>query len=510
MNSVKSSKKRWGGELALWFLVGVGAVGHAADVPTSIVLIYADDLGYGEVKALNPDRCKLDTPAMDSLAREGMVFTDGHSASAVCTPSRYSLLTGRYAWRSTLQKGVLNPWGKNLIRPERITLPELVKTKGYVTAAIGKWHLGWDWQKREGQYVFDEPVRGGPVDHGYDYYFGPDVPDFPPFAWVENDRLTALPTVNSTPDPRGGRGGPMVPSWDPEDMLSILADKATDYLKARAEDQQPFFLYFGLTSPHTPIVPSTDWTGKSGMGAYCDFVLETDHTVGRVLQALKETELDKNTLVLFSSDNGCSSGPSKSIKLAKEYGHYTSAKLRGHKGSSFEGGTRVPFIVRWPGVVPAGSRCDRTVCQIDIMATVADVLGIEMPGTAGVDSISFLPLLKDPEAVAPRDALVLHNYYGQFSLRQGDYKLIFAPGNGGGFGGGPSDADAIQRGDPRVQLYSLADDPAEAVNLANSYPEVVERLIQRMNALKQAGRSTPGAPQKNDADIEIFKTVPMK
>ncbi|VGO18705.1 sulfatase family protein [Pontiella sulfatireligans] len=483
-------------------LLGTGYV--SAQSP-NIVIIYADDLGYGEVKALNPERCKLETPAIDSLARDGMVFTDGHSSSAVCTPSRYSMLTGRYSWRSKLQKGVLNPWGENLLNPERITMPELVRTKGYLTAAIGKWHLGWDWQKRDGSYVFDEPVRGGPVDHGYDYYFGPDVPDFPPFAWIENDRLTAMPTENSKPDPRGGRGGPLVPGWDPEAMLSTMAGKAADYFDERASDKNPFFLYFGLTSPHTPIVPSKAWQGKSGMGAYCDFVLETDHTVGQVLQALEKSGLDQNTLVFFSSDNGCSSGPSKSIKLAKELGHYTSGKLRGHKGSNFEGGTRVPFIVRWPGVVPAGSVCDQMVCQIDYMATVADVLGIEMPASAGVDSISFLPLLKEPQAAPPRETLILHNYYGEFALRDGPYKLILAPGNGQGFGGGPSDAEAIQRGDPMVQLYNLGDDVAETTNLANIHPERVQLMTEKLVSSVARGRTTPGKPLRNDAEIDLYK-----
>ncbi|MDF7822744.1 arylsulfatase [Pontiellaceae bacterium B12227] len=471
----------------------------------NVIIIYADDLGYGEVKALNPNRCRLETPAIDSLARDGMVFTDGHSSSAVCTPSRYSMLTGRYSWRSKLQKGVLNPWGEDLVKPERITMPELIRSKGYLTAAIGKWHLGWDWQKSDGLWVFDEPVRGGPVDHGYDYYFGPDVPDFPPFAWIENDRLTAMPTENSKPDPRGGRGGPLVPGWEPEAMLSKMADKTAEYFKARANDQMPFFLYFGLTSPHTPIVPSKDWQGKSGMGAYCDFVLETDHTVGQVLQALEKSGLDKNTLIFFSSDNGCSSGPSKSVKLAREYGHYTSANLRGHKGSSFEGGTRVPFIVRWPGVVPAGSVCDKMVCHIDYMATVADVLGIKMPEEAGVDSISFLPLLKDPQATPLRKTLILHNYYGEFAFRDGSYKLILAPGNGQGFGGGPSNAEAIQRGDPMVQLYNLQDDVAEITNLANIYPERVQTMTEKLVSSVARGRTMPGKPLTNDAEIDLYK-----
>lgn len=471
----------------------------------NIIIIYADDLGYGEVKGLNPERCKLETPAIDSLARDGMVFTDGHSSSAVCTPSRYSLLTGRYSWRSKLQNGVINPWGGSLIKQERITMPELVKQKGYLTAAIGKWHLGWDWQKRDGQWVFDAPVRGGPVDHGFDTYFGPDVPDFPPFAWIENDRLTAMPTENSKPDPRGGRGGPLVPGWEPEAMLSTMADKAAEYLNARAADQKPFFLYFGLTAPHTPIVPSDDWKGKSGMGAYCDFVLETDHTVGQVLQALEQTGLDRNTLVFFTSDNGCSITPSNSSQLAKEYGHYTSANLRGHKGSSFEGGTRVPFIVRWPGTVSAGSTCDRMVCQIDTMATVADLLDIEMPDEAGGDSVSFLPLLKDPTAPTRRETLILHNYYGEFSFRQEAYKLILAPGNGKGFGGGPSDAEAIRRGDPMLQLYDLGNDLAETVNLAENQPERVQNMTRELIKGVMQGRTTPGRPLKNDVEIDLYK-----
>lgn len=490
--------------LILLAVVLLGCRSVAAS-PVNVVIIYADDLGYGEVKALNPERCKLETPAIDSLAREGMIFTDGHSSSAVCSPSRYSLLTGRYSWRTSLQEGVLNPWKPALLRAECLTMPELVKSKGYLTAAIGKWHLGWDWQKRDGQYIFDQPVRGGPVDHGFDYYFGPDVPDFPPFAWIENDRLTAIPSLDSEPDPRGGRGGPMVPGWEPEAMLSTMADKVADYLKARAADRKPFLLYFALTAPHTPIVPSKAWQGKSGMGSYCDFVLETDHTVGRVLDALKANGLEDNTLVLFSSDNGCSSGPSKSEQLKKQYGHYTSGNLRGYKGASYEGGHRVPFIVRWPGVVPAGTICDRMVCQIDYMATVAAVLGIKMPEDAGGDSVSFLPLLKDPKAPSPRETLILHNYYGEFSLRQGQYKLILAPGNGQGFGGGPTDAEAIKRGDPMVQLYDLETDLAETRNLATQYPERVRAMTQSLIADIERGRTTPGKPLANDVKIDVYK-----
>jgi arylsulfatase A-like enzyme len=288
-------------------------------------------------------------------------------------------------------------------------------------------------------------------------------------------------------------------------MLSTMAGKAAVYFEARAADKKPFFLYFGLTSPHTPIVPSKDWQGKSGMGAYCDFVLETDHTVGQVLKALEESGLAENTLVFFSSDNGCSAGPSKSRQLAEEHGHYTSANLRGHKGSNFEGGTRVPFIVRWPGVVPAGSTCDRMVCQIDYMATVADVLGIEMPDTAGPDSISFLPLLEDPQATAVRETLILHNYYGEFSFRHNQYKLILAPGNGRGFGGGPSDAEAIKRGDPMVQLYNLETDLAETKNLAEKQPERVQNMTKRLTKEVEAGRTTPGRPLENTVEIDLYK-----
>jgi arylsulfatase A-like enzyme len=472
----------------------------------NVVILYADDLGYGEVKALNPDRCRLETPAIDALAREGMVFTDGHSSSAVCTPSRYSLLTGRYSWRTRLQEGVLNPWQPALLKPGEVTLPELAKTKGYMTAAFGKWHLGWDWQRRGEEYVFDQPVRGGPIDHGFDSYFGPDVPDFPPFVWIENDRLTGMPSVDSDPDPRGGRGGPMVPGWEPEAMLSTMADKVGEYLMARAADQRPFFLYFALTAPHTPIVPSQAWIGKSGMGPYCDFVLETDHTVGRVLEALKNSGLEKNTLVLFSSDNGCSSGPSKSKQLEQEFGHYTSGHLRGYKGGSYEGGHRIPFVVRWPGVVPAGTTCDGLVCQIDYLATVTEVLGVEVPKDAAGDSVSFLPLLEDPTAAPPRTTLILHNHYGEFSLREGPYKLILAPGNGRGFGGGPTDAEAIQHGDPMVQLYDLETDLGETSNLAIQDPERVEKMTERLISDIERGRSTPGQPLRNDVLVDVYKT----
>ncbi len=318
----------------------VGALTASAERLPNIVYILCDDLGYGEIQCLNPERGKVLTPHVDKLASQGMVFTDAHSGSSVCTPTRYGIMTGRYAWRTHLQKGVVQhdkDYGA-LIAEGRLTVPALLKKSGYHTAIIGKWHLVFSFVDDEGRRVKSEKnkkwnagipvgtkVKGSPITRGFDYYIG-----FHHSAIietiVENDRVIAEKPTN--------------------EVLDFLGMNAVKYIGEQSKMDQPFFLYLPLNSPHTPIAPSDEWIGKSGMGDYCDFVMQTDHVVGKVLQALEDNGVADNTLVIFTSDNGCSAGPAKAKNLIKEYGHYPSAYLRGYKADGWEGGHRISYIVK--------------------------------------------------------------------------------------------------------------------------------------------------------------------
>ncbi len=494
------------------------AVLHAADTVKrpNIVVIYADDLGYGDVQCYNPERGRIPTPHIDRLASQGMRFTDGHSSSGVCSPSRYTLLTGRYHWRTRLQNGIVGQWGAPLIAPNRATIGTLAKQHGYRTACIGKWHLGWDWPIPEGSHkpmtekpkagagaseaqralwtgVFSQPIANGPTTCGFDSYFGTDVPNWPPFCFIENDRTVGVPSVF--------KGGPALEGWTFEPILPALADRATAFITASAQKPEPFLLYLPLTSPHTPIAPNKEWQGKSGLNPYADFVMETDAIVGRVLDALEKGGSADNTLVVFTSDNGCS--PSAKIEDLEKRGHYPSGPLRGAKADAWEGGHRVPFIVRWPGVVKAGSVCDQLVQQADLMATFAAVFSATLPAAAGEDSFSLLPLFKGEDRPI-RVTAVNCSIGGVPAVRQGKWKYIPAPGSGGwGKGGDQSQP---------VQLYNLADDLGETNNLAAAMPEKIAEMKTLLEKLIADGRSTPGAPQKNDVEVVRYprKESPRK
>jgi len=490
--------------------------GPRADDPPNIVYILADDMGYGDVACLNPDS-KIPTPHLDRLAREGMRFTDAHSPSAVCTPTRYSLLTGRYCWRSVLKKSVLWPWDGPLIEPGRLTAGALLKAHGYATACIGKWHLGWDWPTSDGSRINDElapgvhhakkrtafgknidfsrPINGGPTARGFDYYFGDDVPNFPPYCFIENDCTLGIPDADK-PEGMFGHDGPMQAGWDLEDVLPALAQKAVDYIEAppgaapfNKAQGRPFFLYFPLTAPHTPIAPDVAFQGKSAAGRYGDFVCQVDDTVGRVMKALKETGQDQSTLVIFTSDNGSpgrdGTGMSGPVSSVRRFGHNPSHIFRGTKADIWDGGHRVPFFARWPGHIAAGSTSGETVCHADLMATCADLLGSRLPDDAGEDSFSILPiLLGDGPGTPARPAVVHHSSNGMFAVRQGKWKLVLGRGSGGWSGGGGKD-------DPPGQLYDLAADPSEKNNLYERHPGVVERLSGLLETFEREGRSRP-------------------
>jgi arylsulfatase A len=478
----------------------------------NIVVILADDLGYGDVQCYNREHGKIATPNIDKLASRGMRFTDGHTSSGVCSPTRYALLTGRYHWRTRLQSGIVEHLGKPLIAEERLTIAGLAKRHGYSTAAIGKWHLGWEWnippdekilfapgravsppvtEKHLAAWnaVFSRPIEAGPTTRGFDEYFGTDVPNQSPYCFIENDRTVGIPSVNLPVallrNSLAGIAGPALPDWKLEAILPKLGDRAVDFITRQAQAKQPFFLFVPLTSPHTPIAPNDPWRGKSGLGLYADLVMETDAVVGRIIDSLQANHVDENTLVFFTSDNGCAPNAYNQMKAA---GHSSSGPLREFKGSVYEGGHRVPFIACWPGVVEPSKQCEQLVHQADLMATVAEILGEKLRDDTAEDSFSLLPILKGTDQPV-RSYAVSCASSGIPGLRYGKWKLIFAADNSAG---------------TDVQLYNLGDDLGEARNLAASKPTMVNELRTMMEKLIVDGRSTPGSRQSNDVEVVRF------
>jgi len=503
-------------------LIAVAAVLGAAERP-NVVVILCDDLGYGDVSANNP-RGKIITPHMDRIAREGVRFTDAHTPSSVCTPTRYGLLTGRYNWRSRLQSGVLGGLSPRLIEQGRTTLASLLKAQGYHTAAIGKWHLGMDWAKLPGKNVSELGVEGptqvrnvdftasianGPNSVGFDLYFGIAASlDMVPYTFIENNRVTVNPTVEKSfpmfPGHAGEvRPGPAAPDFEVANVLPTLARKAGDYIADRAKSGQPFFLYLPLNAPHTPIAPNKPWIGKSGLNLYADFVLETDWAVGEVLAALERAGVADNTLLVFTSDNGCS--PQARIDELHDKGHDVSGPLRGYKADVFDGGHRVPFFVRWPArIKPAVT--DQLVCLTDVFATCAEVVGAKIPDNTAEDSFSFLGNLTG-RGTSARDAVVHHTISGAFAIRQGPWKLALCAGSGGW--SDPREPEAAKKGLPATQLFRIADgDIAEQKNVAAENPEVVARLTKLLEKFVADGRTTPGAPQANAVPVMLRKPLP--
>jgi len=468
--------------------------GEGKPARPNIVYILADDMGYGDVGCYNA-QAKIPTPNIDRLAKEGMHFTDAHSGSAVCSPTRYGILTGRYAWRGKLKRGVLGPYDPPLIEEARLTVPGLLKRHGYRTACVGKWHLGWDWPKEGGQVIFGRPIANGPTTRGFDTYFGTDVPNYPPYCFLDNDRTVGQPTARKEMQDLNGRPGPMLPGWRFDAILPKLAEKAVEFIAQRAADKQPFFLYFPLTSPHEPIAPSERFRGRSGISPLGDFMVETDWAAGEVLAALDHGGLAGGTLVIFTTDNG--HAPYTGLAELQKAGHEPSAPWRGYKADIWEGGHRVPHIVRWPGVTPAGATCDQTICHTHLMATCAEILGSKLPEDAGEDSFSILPLLQGQKPAQPtQEAVVHHSAAGVFAIRRGPWKYIepMAPASAparAAKGGKYAKAGKPVKiaGVAAAQLYNLQADPGEKQNVLDSHPEVARELADLLGRYKAAGRS---------------------
>jgi len=466
----------------------------------NIVFILADDMGYGDLACQNADS-KIPTPNLDRLASQGVRFTDAHSPSGVCSPTRYGILTGRYAWRSRLKSSVLWPWDPPLIEPGRLTVPAMLKKHGYRTACIGKWHLGWTWpfvkevdKARDKAIPCDavdwkQPITGGPVASGFEYYFGDDVPNFPPYAFIENERMLNIPTEQK-PDTMFGNPGPMSPGWKLEAVMPAITHKAVEWItecKAQSPDQ-PFFLYFPLTAPHTPIAPAAEFKGKSRAGDYGDYVVEVDWAVGEVLKALEHNGLSENTLVIFTSDNG---PENYAYARVREHLHYSMGQLRGIKRDTWEGGHRVPFLVRWPGRTQPGTTCGEVLCLADIMATAAEVVGAEAPENAGEDSYSMLPAFLGKNRLKPiREATVHHSASGKFAIRKGSWVFIDArTGDDNKEPGWFKKERGYKPHDQPGELYDLRQDPAERTNLYAKHPETVADLKALLEKYKQEGRS---------------------
>ena len=527
------------GLLATW--LAPPSFAPAAERP-NIVYVMADDMGIGDVRCFGGDRSRIDTPHLDALAASGMKFTDAHSTAAVCVPSRVAIMTGRYAWR-TRGSSRNGPWGfiGPRLKPNDLTLGHLIKAAGYRTGYVGKWHLGLEMATTDGEVQgpgnveYSKPVRFGPHDYGFDFsWILPGSLDMFPYAYLKNGSWVGNVTAQ-----KGwsafNRVGPAAENFEDTQVLDTFLTQAEGFIErnaALAREGKPFFLYVALTSPHTPLSPRKEFQGKSEMGVYGDFVMETDDCVGRVMKALKKHGLAKNTLFIATSDHGAASyagfkrkaTPAQVHDMEKK-GHYPSGIYRGYKFSIYEGGHRIPLIASWPGAVPAGSECDRLVGLNDLMATLAEVTGTKLKPTQAGDSISYLPLLKNPASKATRRTMIQQSTT-VYAVRLGDWKLCVDPGSGasGRHGNRPLPEEAWEkairqfgrkpkrdelRNTPFVQLFNVKDDPTESENLATARPELVKELFAALDDQIARGRSTPGPKLENDfPKINIHNRIP--
>lgn len=484
---------------------------EAQKLSPHVLLIYTDDQGYGDVSALNPDS-KIETQNLDRLVREGMAFTDAHSSDTVCTPSRYGLLTGRYSWRTRLKKGVMGAEGESLIAADRTTVASFLKRAGYSTAMVGKWHLGMQFHGTKGNRDWSKPVAGGPADRGFDFFLGiPASMNYGVLTYIENRRILDPPVLwtrkkpnaiaiadyRITPpysDSREDGELEVAPSFDDQMVLTEFTQHAQTWLEdfaASANEDDRFFLYVAYTSPHKPVIPLEAFRGQSDAGAYGDFMVETDAHVGTLLETLERSGLARDTLVLVTSDNG----PETTYReRLKRYAHASAGGLRGGKRDLYEGGHRVPFIVRWPGVVEPGSISSQLVCQTDLLATLAQIVGVELEPDEGEDSVSFLPVLRGDDP-SPRPPVIHHSASGHFAIRDERWKLNMIRGSGGSLQ--PRFVEP-QPGEHLFELYDLSTDLGETLDLAAERQDVVDRLRSKITEILDSGRSTEGPPVAND------------
>jgi arylsulfatase A-like enzyme len=503
-------KKRHGILCLILTLTFAACSKEQADLP-NIVIIYADDMGYGDLNCQN-ERSKIPTPGLDRLASEGMRFTDAHSSSGICSPSRFALLTGTYHWRR--QHDIVGPFGKPFFREGDITLPALLSSRGYTTACIGKWHLGWEWEfKNEpsgevmqwgalrkvylpGDIDWSKAIAGGPLERGFDYYFGDGTVNFPPYAWVENDRIIEWPDEVMYPDNIGYetkegewefRPGPRVAGWDPYRVLPTLTDKALEWI-GKQDSENPFFLYLALPSPHAPIIPNDEFDGMSEAGAYGDFVFQTDRVVGQVLEALKSRGLEESTIVIFSSDNG---PEAYAWKRAEVYGHFSMGDFRGLKRDVWEGGHHVPFLIKWPGIIEAGSVSEEVISQVDLMATLSAITGIELPDQAAPDSYNILPILRGDAYRSPfREATIHNTFQDIWGIRKGNWLYINA--STGGHREPPESFKSLKGyTDFHTEglLFNMREDPGQGINRYADHPELVREMAALLQQYRESDHS---------------------
>ena len=477
----------------------------AANQPPNVVILYADDMGVADV-SYGDEKARIQTPNIDRLARQGMTFTDGHSSSGICTPSRFAMLTGQHHWRRF--HGIVGAFGGTVFKDGEFTIAKMFREKGYRTGCFGKWHLGWDfdairkpgvtkkdWPKPE-SYDWTRRFPGGPLERGFDHYFGDGTINFPPYCWIEGDRFLTIPTkpvIKSQPLAGAGsfRPGPMAESWNPYDILPTITGKTVEWISKQKKDQ-PFFAYLAFNSPHYPIVPNQEFHGRSKAGYYGDFVIETDAMVGKVLDALKKHGFADDTMVIFSADNGPENA---AFQRLEEFDQWSSGKFRGVKRDIYEGGHRVPFIVRWPGKVKAGAVSDETVSQVDLAATFANMVGYRLGKDEAIDSYNLLPALKGEGYPRPlRTATVQNTSANKFALRQGDWVLIDAPSGSAKkesksylqrFG-----LEAYGKGHPGL-LFNLKNDPRQSRNLYAKHPEKVKAMRALLKRYLAGERCAP-------------------
>jgi len=450
----------------------------------NVVVILADDMGWGDPGSYNINS-KIPTPNIDRLAQEGMKFTDAHSPSSVCTPTRYGILMGRYAWRTHMEFGVTQGYSKLFPDTSRTSIADVFQKAGYRTGGVGKWHLGLG---SEEPLDYSKPLSPGPLDLGYDYWYGiPASLDMEPYLFFENDRSVELPTErieDSMPCCIGGffRGGPIAPSFKHIDVLPVTVQKAQSFIERNAAN--PFFLFVAFASPHTPWLPTSDFIGHSEAGEYGDFMAQTDHGVGQIMQSLEQAGVDENTLVIFASDNG----PYWRQEEKDQFDHLSQGAWRGMKADIWEGGHRVPFVVRWPNQVKPGLISEEPISLVDIMHTTAGAAGIDFSSEVGPDSFDLTPILMG-EGASARSSLVMQSSLGMYAIRSGDWKLIFGEGSGGFTKVDPLASSAVVELGQGGQLYNLREDPEEAINLYSEKPDLVEELTQMFLETKEKGRS---------------------
>lgn len=500
--------------LLFCLFAGSAEAKKSKDVKPNIIYILADDLGIGDLSIYNEDG-KIQTPNLDAFGAQGMMFSDAHTSSSVCTPTRYGILTGRYNWRTPLKQFVT--WGTSpmLIKDDRLTVADMLKANGYKTANIGKWHLGLNWSMKNGAHEYDyysglndkhdakqidysKPLRKGTLDLGFDYsYMLAASLNMPPFVYLENDKVVMEPTHTSQ-QKRDEHPynywikGDISDDFVHEQVLPTFVDKAISYIEENANDDKPFFMYLPLPAPHNPILPIEPWVGKSNINPYADFVMMIDDLMGEIFAAIEANGIEENTLVIFTSDNGCAG--SANIRVLREKGHSPSYIYSGFKGSYLEGGHRVPFLVKWPNEIKANTVCDATICTTDFMATCADIVNYAVKDNEAEDSYSMLPLFNQ-KGDYDRNATIHHSKTGIFAIRQGDWKLIVAPNSGINAAGKPDKAKKVAADN---LLYNLKTDIKEETNVAAQYPEKVEELKRLLIKQINDGRSTPGAIQEND------------